>query len=76
MASGIRLVLAADPQLSLQGGLSPVDHTEAQPESMQSYTNLLLAPGDVFVRVRPLLSCSHPSPRGYRQKPAMLQQLR
>lgn len=55
---GIRLVLAAGLQLSLQGGLSPVDHTEAQCESMQRYINLLLAPGDVFGRMRSLLSCS------------------
>lgn len=61
---GMRLVLAADPQPSLQGGLSPVDHTEAQRESMQSYTNLVLPPGDVFVRVRSFLSCSHSCPQG------------
>lgn len=54
---GIRLVLAAGPQPSLQGGLSPMDPTEEQCESVQSYTDLILAPGDAFVSVRSLLSC-------------------
>lgn len=60
---GIKLVLAAGPQLSLQGGLSPVDHTEARHESVQSYTDLVLAPRGVFVRVRFLLSRSNHCPQ-------------
>lgn len=61
---GMRLVLAAGPQPSLQGGLSPMDPTEEQCESVQSYTDLVLAPGDAFVSVRSLLSCSHHCPQG------------
>lgn len=57
-------MLAAGPQPSLQGGLSPVGHTEAQHESMQSYTNLVLAPGDVSVGVRSLLFSPTTLPTG------------
>ena len=49
-APGKGLVLAAGPQLSLQDlqfAVSPMAHTELQRESGQSYTNLVLAPGDV-----------------------------
>lgn len=55
---GTRLVLAADLQPSLQGGFSPVDHTEAELHKSGS------GPGDTFVRVGFLLSCSHHCPQG------------